>query len=251
MPTLADSARRALVLFNALRCRITAVALVEQLSKEARLRDFASAPPLPAAGDDRNILELRLSDVEEPSTIRIRLRPDLSGPLSVDHVKALCSLGASADGRRAFYRAEAWGVLQGEMAHAGLPEPSQKGPCPAGVDPSLFRPPIRKCFDHDPGCGCHGPIFEPGMVGWAGGLGGGPDFFVWAGAEPASWWSHDHTVWGELADAASWAAVARALQLPTHGGDMAMLDTKVPFTMALVDEGGAASGAEGGDEPEF
>ena len=45
------------------------------------------------------------------------------------------------------------------------------------------------------------------MVGWAGGRGEGPDFFIYTAAEPAQHWSHDHTIWGELADAASLATV--------------------------------------------
>merc|ERR1712176_1219432 len=99
-----------------------------------------------------------------------------------------------------FYRAEASFLLQGSMSSPRVASTSHQGPCPAGVDPDINRKQGRKCFPHDPNCGCHGPIMLPGMVAWAGGAGGGPDFFIYMGSTPITFWSHDHTVWGELAD---------------------------------------------------
>ena len=71
-----------------------------------------------------------------------------------------------------------------------MPRPAQprtritKGDCPRGAK----LDPKRKCFAHDPQCGCHGPIMTQGMVAWAGG-GTGPDFFIYTGAGPNTWWN--------------------------------------------------------------
>jgi len=76
---------------------------------------------------------------------------------------------------------------------------------------------------------------NPGMVGWAGGAGGGPHFFIYMGAGPAEHWLHDHTVWGELADEASKDAVERILSLPSaDNGGMTMLNTRAPFQVEPI-----------------
>jgi hypothetical protein len=71
------------------------------------------------------------------------------------------------------------------------------------------------------------------MVGWAGGRGGGPDFFVYTGADPAVHWSHDHTVWGEL-DKASLELVQKILKHFEVDGStgMSMLKHKISFTFS-------------------
>ena len=133
-------------------------------------------------------------------------------------------------GKFEFYRAETGMLLQGEMRFPSVnPGDSQaKGPCPAGVDESVYR--RRDCFEHDPDCGCHGPIMQRGMVGWAGGAGGGPHFFIYTGNEPANHWSHDHTVWGVIDDPKSMALVDRILTFPTKSeGGMTMLIPRVSF----------------------
>lgn len=64
----------------------------------------------------------------------------------------------------------------------------------------------------------------------------GPDFFVYAGKNPATHWSHDHTVWGELADDASLAVLDELVNLPHHQlsptNTMKMLDQPLRFMLA-------------------
>ena len=61
------------------------------------------------------------------------------------------------------------------------------------------------------------------MVGWAGG-GTGPDFFVYTGRGPATHWSHDHTIIGQV-DEQGMKALEELHALPaaTGGGGMTML----------------------------
>ena len=69
-------------------------------------------------------------------------------------------------------------------------------------------------------------------MGWAGGAGSGPHFFIYAGEQPATHWSHDHTVWGEVVDDESFAAIDTVLGLPrTNDGGMKMLKQKVRFNL--------------------
>lgn len=107
--------------------------------------------------------------------------------------------------------------MQGRVTcpHGTVKEPL-KGACPpdAKLDNS------RRCPSHDPNCGCHGPLMERGMVAWAGG-GIGPDFFIYTGATTAKHWQHDHTVFGEIADASSWEALAALYMLPSRPGKAA------------------------------
>jgi hypothetical protein len=139
------------------------------------------------------------------------------------------------------------------MSHPSVPATVTKGPCPADVDGiALYK--TRKCFPHDPKCGCHGPTFTKGMVGWAGGAGGGPHFFIYVDDAPATHWSHDHTVWGELADAQSMRVVQSILKsFPIdEGSGMAMLLHPIAFTLhveAALDpalEAASAGSIEGG-----
>jgi hypothetical protein len=183
------------------------------------------------AGDDvveMNLIDDRMNLRASVSKIRIRLRPDYSGAGSTTFVRQLAEAGKGGDFQ--FYRAETWGVLQGSMSNPDVPVVVSKGPCPKDVDGAAIYA-KRECFPHDPQCACHGPSFVQGMVGWAGGRGGGPDFFIYTGDSPADHWSHDHTVWGELADAESLALVKQVLQFPTSDSGMAMLKDKISFRM--------------------
>ena len=104
------------------------------------------------------------------------------------------------EGQFQFYRAEHNFLLQGVMGDRIAAKNIEKGPCPVGVDLAEEYPNrsvlseikrlqkqrnseifvclfCRRCFEHDPNCGCHGPIMTRGDVGWAGG-GTGPDFFI-------------------------------------------------------------------------
>ena len=110
-----------------------------------------------------------------------------------------------------------------------------EGSTPAGHGPfSLYDG--RKCYDHDPDCGCHGPIFEYGMVGWAGGAGSGPHFFIYSGKKPAEQWAHDHTAFGEVVDRDSLRLIRKVLLLPFRNeGGMNMLAKRITFTPRLMD----------------
>lgn len=80
-----------------------------------------------------------------------------------------------------------------------------------------------------------------GMVGWAGGS-AGPDFFIYTahmdlkrcpvGGCPATHWSHDHTVFAEVADDESWTALGALYELPVKRGGMTFFDPKLPITIA-------------------
>eukprot|EP01013_Petalomonas_cantuscygni_P001601 TRINITY_DN11614_c0_g1_i1.p1 TRINITY_DN11614_c0_g1~~TRINITY_DN11614_c0_g1_i1.p1 ORF type:complete len:236 (+),score=16.75 TRINITY_DN11614_c0_g1_i1:124-831(+) len=161
--------------------------------------------------------------------IRIRPRADLAPhsagwALSVAAQHGNASLGASSAGE--FYRTESF-LLQGRIdAPSGVPANTEKGPCP----PDARLDPNRRCPPHDPKCGCHGPIMSYGQVGWAGG-GTGPDFFIYVGRDPAQWWAHDHTVWGEAtADSMPVVDAVRALPARDQGG-MRMLQDRVRFRL--------------------
>lgn len=150
-----------------------------------------------AAVPQEEIIKLLVHfDETSESTINIRLIPIVSGPTSRDFVTTM----ATYHGGGRFYRAENQFLLQGSIE----PHPNyndrnavEKGPCPPGVNLEAEFP-DRPCFEHDPNCGCHGPIMKKGDVGWAGG-GVGPDFFIVDSPRPVIHWAHDHTVWGRIA----------------------------------------------------
>ena len=104
--------------------------------------------------------------------VRIRLRPDLSAE-SAFFMREAARTACTGE----YYRNEHDFLIQGRLKCGRDAPVVKKGACPPGtaVDPN------RKCFAHDPQCGCHGPIMTHGMVGWAGG-GAGPDFFIYTGA---------------------------------------------------------------------
>ena len=121
--------------------------------------------------------------------INIQFTPELSGPSSISYITKLVTSisskqnsGSAAavssqtiNGRKVtegykchrcqFYRAEKQLLLQGVIAEPSIPKGVVTlGPCP--IDNYV---PKNKCPDHDPNCGCHGPVMTKGMVGWAGG----------------------------------------------------------------------------------
>jgi len=168
--------------------------------------------------------------------IRIAFRPDLAGPSSIQYVIDVVEAAASkSDGnihngvkcsRCNLYRAEPKLLLQGVIAQHSISSNSVSlGPCPENL------PPQSHCPEHDPNCGCHGPIMTKGMVGWAGG-GKGPDFFLNTFDKPVDWWEHQHTVWGEL-DEESIRVVESAYDLPAHKTSMRMLDKPIEFSIEL------------------
>lgn len=73
-----------------------------------------------------------------------------------------------------------------------------------------------------------------GMVAWAGGFGHGPDFFIFTGDDgQGDAWSHDHTVWGTLADDESFATMDRIYKLPTVRQGVTMIADEKGITSPL------------------
>ena len=161
--------------------------------------------------------------------IRITLRPDLS-PESVDYVRRIItSQSCDADSCR-LYRAEKPGILQG-ILKSGADVQSPIAPNKVfGTCPEEYKSIKQDCPPHDPNCGCHGPIMVHGMVGWAAGTAGGPDFFINTYEKPAKHWGNQHTVWGFVDDQSSLDTIKRYWDLPTKmEGGMHMLVDEVPF----------------------
>jgi hypothetical protein len=49
------------------------------------------------------------------------------------------------------------------------------------------------------------------------------------GGCPATHWSHDHTVFAEVADAETWKAIEALYELPVNRGGMTFFETKIPL----------------------
>jgi len=159
--------------------------------------------------------------------IQITLRPDLSAP-SVQYVRDV--INAGCDGCN-LYRAEKSSLLQGIFKSSqDVVKPNTIfGDCPEESENIE-----QDCPKHDPNCGCHGPVMVKGMVGWAGGTPGGPDFFIETYEEPATFWGNQHTVWGLVKDDASLDVINRFWELPASDNDgIHMLNDAVPFTPSL------------------
>ena len=211
-------------------------------------------------GHDVVVLVVDLDNPAErawPTHLRVRLRPDLSGPSSAAFVRAAAVAGCGGrvdrDATRVgfeFARGEidCAAVLTATDAHreaARLQLRVAKGPCPAGAASDLGLEPNR---ERDRGC--YGPVVTRGMVGWAA-AGSGPEFFVYTGERPAEHWAREHTVWGEVADDATFAALARLHALPGKeirsefqggGGGVRMLDA--PLLMRVTEASDPEPAAE-------
>lgn len=125
------------------------------------------------------VLSFTSEKLPPASVLRITLRPDLSQG-SVNYIHEILKEGCE---RCKFYRAEKPGILQGIMANtAHVSVAKERGPCPAGME-SI----VNECPAWDPNCGCHGPLMERGMVGWAAGE-TGPDFFINDYRKRADFW---------------------------------------------------------------
>lgn len=211
------------------------------------------------SGSIRSVVEKNTPEVQPPTQpkgliihthlgdIRIHFTPELSGESSINYIKEVVqtaslkqnsgmAIGDTANGRRVtegykcsrckFYRAEKQLLLQGVIAQVNVPKNAELGPCHL----ENYKP-KNKCPDHDPNCGCHGPIMTKKMVGWAGG-GGGPDFFINTFKNPVDWWENQHTVWGMLDDA-SIKLVESIYDLPVHGTGMKVLDEEIEIALEL------------------
>ena len=209
-------------------------AVPESSLADARRRAHSPAPPLAPAGES-HVVSVSVALASGARAIRIRLRPDLS-PSSAAWWRQAAQRGCSGS----LYRNEDnstperrnYFLIQGRI---DCPTESAKNHAPAvqvikGDCPSDSQPdPNRKCPDYDPHCGCHGPLFKHGMVGWAGG-GTGPDWFIFTGqGDPG--WGHDHTVIGEIADDASWRTIDAIHALPVNRGGMTMLKEALKLTV--------------------
>lgn len=154
------------------------------------------------------ILETSMGD------IMIHTRPDLSRE-SVVYIQRLMNDPIPCTNCK-FYRAQDRGILQGVMKKKGIEANTKLGACPREVDKTSTE------------SECHGPIMTRGMVGWAGGD-AGPDFFINNYLRRATWWDHQHTVFGEV-DPTSWGVVESFFDLPRHSiGEMTFLDKPISF----------------------
>ena len=170
------------------------------LPKDADIKPGTLPPP------DESIAGIAL--VTPKGSIRLRLRPEWS-PSSVAIVRLLAAHPLETPACE-FYRVEPGFLLQGSL-RALIPANNVTTPGPR---------PMRR-----------------GEVGWAGGS-AGPDFFIYLGAEPATHWGTDHTVWAEVADKASLARAdefAALPPLPTKPGEMHMIASRLPIDVRRDD----------------
>ena len=162
--------------------------------------------------------------------IRINLRPDLSAE-SVDYVRRVISTKSCSPDSCRLYRAEKPGILQGILKSGANIQPPIAPNQVFGACPEEYRAVEQDCPPHDPNCGCHGPVMVKGMVGWAAGTAGGPDFFINTYEKPAKHWGNQHTTWGFVDDPGSLDTIQRYWELPVKMvGGMHMLVDEVPFT---------------------
>jgi len=157
--------------------------------------------------------------------IHIHLRPDLSLP-SIQYISALLQQSSKPCKRCSFYRAEKPGILQGILVKEGVTPNKVLGECPEEYREESKEG--RDCPKHDPNCGCHGPVMERGMVGWAAGK-GGPDFFIDMYKRKADWWHNEHTIWGQVIDPDSLKVIEGIFELPTKKTGLTYLTPNVPI----------------------
>lgn len=190
-------------------------------TKSTHVRTSIHTAAAAAIQTQQDTLVLSLHNIGD---IRIALRPDWSKE-SIDYLHRI--VGHCQ--RCQFYRSEKPGILQGVMAAPDIAVASKKGVCPAGAEAVH-----NDCPPWDAECGCHGPVMRRGYVAWAAGK-TGPDFFINAyHPKPAVWWGTQHTVWGEIQDAASLKLIDEYIfSLPTHKqGGLKMLNEPIPFDLS-------------------
>lgn len=189
-------------------------------STEAGGKASAESIAVVAPASDE-VVDISIAFGDRKLGLRLKLLPEFSQS-SVAFLKEAAA--ASCPGE--LYRSEHSFLIQGRISCATHHTKVVKGDCPPGAS----KDPNRQCPSHDPNCGCHGPIMKRGMVGWAGGS-AGPDFFVYIGEHPATHWSHDHTVFAEIADENSWHAIEELGKLPTHNQGMTYFNDKIKLTV--------------------
>jgi len=150
--------------------------------------------------------------------IRIVMRPDLS-PESVDYIKELVATTGGCT-KCTFYRSEKDSLLQGMMKNPEVETNQVFGKCP---DP-----------EYQPQDKCHGPIMTQGMVGWASGKSGGPNWFINISPKPVV--EQQYTVWGELQDEESLSIIRTIQDLPITTAGVSgfnYLDEKIDLTLEM------------------
>ena len=203
---------------------------VNQESKEQPQQNLRKKEPPPQEQKDEEIIRVdeTLVLTTPHGEIRILLRPDLSSG-SVDYVRRLVKEGCR---QCKFYRAEKPGILQGMMKNPNVEVNQVRGSCP---DDGVAASVPNDCPSWDPHCGCHGPIMTRGMVAWAAGQAGGPDFFIDAYKRPAKWWGTQHTNFGQIVDADSLQVVDAIFDLPaTKKSGLTYLEDHILFEMSLT-----------------
>jgi hypothetical protein len=171
------------------------------------------------------VLSFSSKNLPQGAALRITLRPDLSQG-SVDYIHEILKNGCE---RCKFYRAEKPGILQGIIANQHVAVATERGPCPMGLEGI-----VNECPAWDAQCGCHGPLMERGMVGWAAGA-TGPDFFINDYRKRADFWGTQHTVFGRIVvdDHASFALLDTIFEMPVHTAGLTLLDEELKFTMHI------------------
>lgn len=187
----------------------------------------------PKIGPDAELVEMMLTHRGEPvgrrGRVLIKLDRVVGPPASADYIKKLAQLPGGLTGVHTMFRVEKPTLVQGELSDPRVPALNgPRGDCPVSI-PADYR--ASYCD-----CGCHGPIIRPGQIAWAGGGGGGTNFFIFTGdPEQARLWKHDHTIWGEIIGKEAFETIAAVYKLPVKGEGTHHLVDRVEFTLRYVD----------------
>lgn len=99
----------------------------------ARLATVDTTTALPTTKASR-VIELTLTDPRVlGARIRIRLTPDISGPISAEYMEALAALGNPL-ATASLHRAEPQNLVQGRVDDRRVAQIDARGPCPPGID---------------------------------------------------------------------------------------------------------------------
>ncbi|CAB9513170.1 Cyclophilin type peptidyl-prolyl cis-trans isomerase/CLD [Seminavis robusta] len=197
----------------------------EETQKKPALRQESQQQESTTA--DRTDEKLALTT--DLGTIIIHMRPELSQG-SVDYLHRVVEEGCKTC---RFYRCEPEGILQGIMDMKNPRYNTELGPCPKGSENVP-----NDCPEWDKHCGCHGPVMKRGMVAWAAGQAGGPDFFLSNYREPATWWGTQHTNFGEILpeDTESFAVIDKIFKLPSKDEQgLTFINKPVHFTLSWME----------------
>jgi hypothetical protein len=125
-----------------------------------------TTPTPSVAAVTATVIELTLTDPRVSGhQIRIKLAPELSGPISTGYMADLAALSSLLE-TATLFRAEPDNLVQGRVGDPRVPTKESRGPCP----PGLVEANVKSSYCN---CGCNGPTMRKGMVAWAGGHGQG------------------------------------------------------------------------------